>query len=150
MTKTKQELQKEIWAIQSEINKITEQDESIQEKYLKSLEWTIKCDAHFTHNLLLAEGLPTYTIKFSDDSNLKLSKSLIVYGRPTGSYRESIILNQKNYGISNWYGGAHEDISLATSNAELLIEFLSKHKFKSFNYDKRWFQILSKCNEIYS
>ena len=111
---------------------INEQDFSTKEK-IRQLEWTKGCNAYLSISPIPSiGGTPEYTIKVSGKYMPSVTKGLTVMG-DSDWYYNNVTLNMScSVGC----------LQFVTSDADVMVKFIEKTKFKSFSFDKNHLRIL--------
>ncbi len=136
-----------ITEVNLEINRLQKIKDDLQkceiqakEDYIKSLEWTKDCHARLETNNIIAAGLPSYKI--------------LIYGKspmPHSIYQSiNVMGDSKHYQENVMYGRdySHDSFCFYTNSYEILIKFMKKVKFRSFEYDKKLLEILETARQI--
>lgn len=128
---TIKELNDQIYELNKQKAEILRQQEAAAVEKFKTLEWIKECSASLNINAFLASGIDRYTIHlYGSVPSFEHHNYIPIY--PGVAF----INYSQGYMISNFANDDRKTPKIVTSNTDSLIEFLQKHKFKSFSFNE--------------
>lgn len=127
MSDDMRELEQTIRKLQDQRNQILKEKEAADFEQFKKLEWIKETSAYLRINAFLASGTNRYEITLHGPiPNFRYNTHIPIYKT----------LAFTNYNSSFLAGTSNRGPQLVTSSTDDLIEFLAKHRFKSFSFNE--------------
>lgn len=131
------EVNNKIHELKLEQEKLINQQRDMDDQKILSLDWTKDCFAKLEINSLVCAGLPRYHV------HVYGAKGSVPYVFRPITVMGDHELYYYNVILSKQYGFDMYDASFSTYDKEMLLKFLNKVTFKTLDYDKDTFEVLS-------